>query len=164
MVDLIENLLQGHCDIVERVSKRTTRDTWREWNQLYPLDEKPPHSTSEDTIVDRLGAVTRSVCGRGALETYRRIHPAVVFVMTVGKLTGDIGPLLAWRCEYTTPPPMDDVDVNLIVTSIDYAWTFGSPEVFRRSPNYEGFVYIEPELFPPPSWPFRKGVEPHLPH
>ena len=56
--------------------------------------------------------------------------------------------LVGWKCGYTRVPRLHDIDATLIVTSADFAWTFGTHEEWKRRCFYGGPVFAQPEMLP----------------
>lgn len=158
----IARLLVSECDTVDELSPQETRRVWREWHKTFPLKPKPPHSLLDETIVDRLIQVTGRLNGRNAMASYKNRDSSVLFILALGQLTG-------WQCQCTTPPSIETLNANLIVSPYDFAWTFGTQ---RKSWDDTGtdprrFVYLEPNLdgscadgHLPSMWRFGPAAQP----
>ncbi len=138
-VETIRNALLGQRARIEELDRRTLVQFWRDWNTAYPLDPKPPHSVCKSDVLSRLGAVRCSLSCRHALAAYERQTPGDLYVLCVDSLIG-------WRCRCARVPRLHNINANLIVTSADFAWTFGTTRMWRRRCLYGHPVFVEPEM------------------
>jgi hypothetical protein len=136
----IMGFLLTECDSVEELSAKQARSIWRDWHRACPLKKKRPHAILGETIVDRLLQATGRLNGRNAQDAYRRCDAPVLFVLTLDQLAG-------WRCECTSPPAVDSLDADLIVSPADFSWTFGTRKhEGRPDSDLMRFVYVEPDM------------------
>ena len=132
----IEELLAAYATSITKLTPTSVRDTWRAWKEAYPLPPKQPHAILQDTVIHRLAAVSRSLAAKHALAAYYGQTPGEVVVLTVDSLVG-------WECTCRAMPPVDELDINVLVTARGFAWTFGSSQLWRRRTLYGGPVFLE---------------------
>lgn len=118
----LRNALAAQCEH-EELDRRTIVRIWRDWNAVYSLAPKPHRSILNDSIVSRLRLVSGNLTGRDALAAYEQLS-GDVFVLCVYALVG-------WRCRCVRVPRLHHIDAGLIVTSADFAWTFGTDEEWK---------------------------------
>ena len=133
-------MLGAHSDSMAKMASGAARDTWRAWAEFFPLPRKEPHAILQETVVNRLGAVPRSLKGKQAFASYGRQAPADVYVLMVDSLVG-------WHCQFRAMPPLFELDANVLVTAIDFSWAFGLSENWRRSGLYGDAVFVQPSDF-----------------
>lgn len=137
----IRDKLLAQCDQVEELQRHVIVRTWRDWHAAYPLAPKPHHSILKSDIVSRLCAIVRSLKGKHARRAYEQREPVEIFVLCVDALVG-------WKCKCARVPRLYEIDASLIVTSAEFAWTFGSHGNAKRGGLFGGPVFIEPEMLP----------------
>ncbi len=140
----IRDRLLAQCAHVEFLDRRLIVRVWRDWNAAYPLEPKPHRSVLEDNVVARLCAVRRRLTGRHALAAYEQQAADDLFVLCVDALVG-------WRCKCIRVPKLDDIEATLIVTSADFAWTFGTDEMRKYRRQDSDPVFVEPGMLAPPT-------------
>jgi hypothetical protein len=137
-LDVIRNALRARCDEFEELARRTAVRVWRDWHAAYPLPPKQHGAILESDIVARLAALRCKLYGKRALAAYERQDAGDLFVLCVDSLVG-------WKCKCARVPKLDAIDVGLIVTRADFAWTLGTSEKWQRGSLYAGPVFVTPD-------------------
>jgi hypothetical protein len=125
VIELIESLLVAECDSAARMTPPVTREMWAAWNDAYRLPRKRPHAILERRLLARLGAMPRGLREKHALAAYQIQAAGWIYVLMIDALVG-------WQCSCRTTPHVEKLDTNLLVTTTDFSWTFGSSGSLRR--------------------------------
>ena len=125
------------------LDRRTTLQKWREWKDVYRLDDPLLTATrfvTTNSVLQQLHDVRTSLCGRRALEEYEEQSGEGLIVLCVDALVG-------WTCRSPSTPRLDTLDLNLVVTPDDFAWTFGIQESWRGGLSHGGPVFLDRARF-----------------
>ncbi len=137
-IERTSEFLHSKCDRVVEMNPKAVRAVWKAWRIATPLRPKRHGQTGSETLFDRISWVTGSLNGRRGIEAFNAMGAQACHVFMCDHLTG-------WTIA-RRPIEIEAVDENLVITPIDFSWTFAIQKFSGRLSYLERYVFVAPMM------------------